>query len=217
MYSEFCISKREKNIILSGENVSVRIKHAILQVLQVKRLGVQLPPPSISFDIPCLDILLALSRLIAFISITLSHVIAIFVKITINVRYYKNYNSLPVNKLFYSLRNQDCIYNTNEQVGVLHVKRASPYRKETNVTLHEDVVCLTRQIFAIIGRDEKPICGYNRVSHKIQSYLINHGIVNLSRLFVATLAVLYDCAQIPKASLRCMEAISKSAAANVCS
>lgn len=35
MYSEFCISKREKNIILSGENVSVRIKHAILQVLQV--------------------------------------------------------------------------------------------------------------------------------------------------------------------------------------
>lgn len=97
------------------------------------------------------------------------------------------------------------------------MKRASPYRKETNVTLHEDVVCLTRWIFAIIGRDEKPICGSNRVSHKIQSYLINHGIVNLSRLFVATLAVLYDCAQIPKASLRCMEAISKSAAANVCS
>lgn len=33
---------------------------------------------------------------------------------------------------------------TNEQAGVLHVKRASPYRKETRVTLHEDVICLTR-------------------------------------------------------------------------
>lgn len=35
MCGEFCISKRQKNIVLSGENVSVRIKHAILQGLQV--------------------------------------------------------------------------------------------------------------------------------------------------------------------------------------
>lgn len=53
-------------------------------------------------------------------------------------------------------------------------------------------VSLTEQTFVIIDRNEEPICGSNQVSHKIQSYLINRGIANLSGLFVA-LAVLYDC------------------------
>lgn len=56
----------------------------------------------------------------------------------------------------------------------------------------------------------------NRVPAKIQSNSINRGIGNLPALFAAALAALCHCVPgYPKAGLRCMVPISKSAVADV--